>query len=558
MNQHELLDQYLDDLSRDPNALPLTGLDPTLADMARRVAALHAPSDAPHLAQARVWRRILQSHAHPSTLTEPSSNGAQPAWRNEFMTVYPLEQPHHRHWWQLQSLSLVAALVVILLFAGIIIATQQLGGKSNPPLAGAPALQGSTTPFPSSSPTYDYVAAVNATGTAIVQHYQATLWVQQAQGTLMAPTSTPFTEPTAVPLTPTVGAGFTVPAYQDGPNLVQVGSTHSGELTFQQPRYVYAFDAKAGDLVKVGVEAETMVALQYATLYASNGSIAFWGTNDGSSGGAGGGGSSGGAGGGGTTQSFSTSLVIPVTQDATVYVEVNLSGPTPGSYAMSFEAITVPEIELGHSLDLTWDTALGVQWVDFVGTRGEVVTITVESAADLHLTLRELTSGRIVAEDDDSGRGLNPELYALALPLDGRYRLEIAPFWLGLPNGEPLTVSVVTQPTLSITDGGREVLLTTKTPSLIFTAEVVEGRSYRLVTVTQMMNSNGSVRVVQGGVTLANFSLLPTERPLTETREFIAPTTGTLRLYVHGDMAAAPFSGINPLAQLTVTIEAID
>lgn len=456
------------------------------------------------------------------------------------MTVYPLEQPHHRHWWQLQSLSLVAASVVILLFAGIIIATQQLGGKSNPPSAGAPALQGSPAPSASPSPTYNYVAA-----TAMIQHYQATL---------MALTSTPF--PTAVPLTPTVAAGFTVPTYQDGPNLVQVGSAHSGELTFQQPRYIYAFDAKAGDLVKVGVEAETMVALQYATLYASNGSIVFWGTNDGIRGG--GGGAGGGGGGGGTAQSISTSLVIPVTQDATVYVEVSLSGPTPSSYTINFEAITVPEIELDHSLELTWDAALGVQWVDFVGTRGEVVTITVESAADLHLTLRELTAGRIVADDDDSGRGLNPELYALALPLDGRYRLEIAPFWLGLPNGEPLTVSVVTQPTLSITDGGREVLLTTKTPSLIFTAEVVEGRSYRLVTVTQMMNGNGSVRVVQGGTTLANFSLLPTERPLTETREFIAPTTGTLRLYVHGDMAVAPFSGINPLAQLTVIIQTID
>nr|MCU0474612.1 PPC domain-containing protein [Anaerolineae bacterium] len=58
------------------------------------------------------------------------------------------------------------------------------------------------------------------------------------------------------------------------------------------------------------------------------------------------------------------------------------------------------------------------------GRAGDLVSITVKSAGDVDTAVRLFDStGALIAEDDDSGAGFDPELFGVALPADGDYSI---------------------------------------------------------------------------------------------------------------------------------------
>lgn len=532
MNEHELLDQYLDSLSRDPLVAPPDGLDPQLAALARQVAIQHR-THLPHGVEGRVWQRILQSHAQPPSHVEPSSNGSHhPHWRNEFMTVYPLQQTRPQRW-SLPTISLAAAVLIIVLFGGVLLAASQWGGESEPPHAGAPAVQGSPTFVPT-----------------------ATIYPDRTAEFFVTPTPFPYgtVEPT-IPYNPASSPMIDLPPYQDAPQVVQFGDTVEGHLAADTPRYVYALDGKAGDLVQLQVEADAAIQLDFIVVSLVTGQVNYHGQSADQTFSAygGGGGSSDAA-----PQQFATSLNFAFDQFATAYVTV--SSPIEAAYSLTFARLQVEQLEIGTSIVLEWNPDSWTQRVDFQGGANDIVTIQVECDYDVVMILREVEYGQPLAADDDSGVGLNPELYAIQLPKDGHYRLEIEPsLGVVVPPQAPVTIRVFAQPMLDVTDIMTEVTLTSKLPATILTAEVVEGRSYRVVTDTVVVNGNTSVRVVQDGVSLASYGLLPTARPLTESREFTAVASGMVRIYINANAGASLDVGFgDPQTVLTVRVEPVE
>ncbi|MCZ7540160.1 MAG: pre-peptidase C-terminal domain-containing protein [Anaerolineae bacterium] len=66
--------------------------------------------------------------------------------------------------------------------------------------------------------------------------------------------------------------------------------------------------------------------------------------------------------------------------------------------------------------------------VTFAGNAGDQVTVAADAGANaaLDTALRLLgPDGTVIAEDDDSGPGLNPLLTNVALPASGQYTIEI-------------------------------------------------------------------------------------------------------------------------------------
>lgn len=531
MNEHDLLDQYLDTLSRDPLAAPPDGLDPQLAALARQVAIQHR-THLPHGVEGRVWQRLLQSQAQPPIHVEPSSNGSQSHWRNEFMTVYPLEHTRPQRW-SLPTISLAAAVLIIVLFGGVLIAASQWGGQSEPPHAGAPALQG--------SPTFVPTATAYMGGTAEF---------------FVTPTPLPFGLEPTIPYNAAPGPVIDLPPYQDAPDVVQMGQSRDGLFNDQRPRHVYSFDGKAGDVVRVDVTSSLAVQMQYTVVNVVTGEV-----NHQATGNSDGGGGAGGGGGGGSadapSQAISASLSIPLTSNATVYLEVVRMGAGDGTYTISFDTVSVAQMAIDETIELAWDNDLNIARVDFAGRAGDIVTIMVDCPCDLMLRLRETQFGQVVAEDDDSGAGLNPELYGLTLPADGTYRIELEPYGQAVPSLTPVSVAVVALPNMTVAADGSLVQLTTKLSTLNLSAEVEAGRAYRVVMDTTMINANTSVTVVQGNETLASFSLLFTPRPVTESREFVAPASGEIRIQVRADANTMAFYG-NPLTLLTVRVEPVE
>jgi hypothetical protein len=129
-DQTQLLELYLLALRSDPNAPPPPDLDPELAQFARQLMRGSRPVKAEAAVRARVWQRALAS-------AQRSPNGRP----------YPMEEKDvmiavndHHPKMHPQPLTLIAAALAVVLFGGLLLASQLPNGGGDddlPLLAGA-------------------------------------------------------------------------------------------------------------------------------------------------------------------------------------------------------------------------------------------------------------------------------------------------------------------------------------------------------------------------------------------------------------------------------------
>ena len=87
-------------------------------------------------------------------------------------------------------------------------------------------------------------------------------------------------------------------------------------------------------------------------------------------------------------------------------------------------------IAYGQAAEVTIAAGETVTWV-FSGSVGDQVTVAADAGANaaLDTALRLLgPDGALIAEDDDSGPGLNPLLADVALPASGQYTVELVQY----------------------------------------------------------------------------------------------------------------------------------
>ncbi len=130
----------------------------------------------------------------------------------------------------------------------------------------------------------------------------------------------------------------------------------------------------------------------------------------------------------------SADLPWPVTwpgQETPTPVPSPMPTPSPTVVEVSTPAQPAPgTIAYGQTADVTIAAGQTVT-LTFAGSAGDQVTVAADAGANatLDTALRLLgPDGTLVAEDDDSGPGLNPLLAGVALPASGQYTVEIVQY----------------------------------------------------------------------------------------------------------------------------------
>ncbi|MBI5930920.1 MAG: hypothetical protein HY862_16540 [Chloroflexi bacterium] len=532
-SQAELLDLYLEALAQNPQASVPTGLDEKMAVFARQLMAAEAVESPARATQQRVWAKMMAAARQPSAQapTPYSPNGRthssiRPQDMEEMMhtSTYlhapglegrSMETQTRRH----VNFSLAAATIVLMFFAAILgYAMLPKDGK----MSGAVGLQASSTALPQT-----------VTSTPIPTELSP------------QPTGTPISE-TGNPSVPV----FTLPAYQPALIPLNLGSSIEGALNGDEPTYYYLIQGRAGDLLTVSVNASDLVSVGYFVQYAPQ-----IGGGDGTGGGGGGGG-----GGGSEGQPTSQTITIPVTEDAAIIFNVqNEAGGRPITYTIELGQVEIPLLNYNETVTdhFSYDRP-GFPYIyyDFVGQRGDIVHIMVESIAmDWMLTLTQLGENRELAQDDDSGAGRNPEIEEFQLPMDGTYRLELSPLNLYAVSGDDFTLTVLKQEPVTLTPNEHTLIyLSEKQLSRVLTFEGQAGQSVELTIEYSDLASLANFLIEQSGQVLDQvvayipptvFSPLPdgsvsaSPSPQRLVRQITIPADGTVTIFVNTDASSA-------------------
>ena len=94
--------------------------------------------------------------------------------------------------------------------------------------------------------------------------------------------------------------------------------------------------------------------------------------------------------------------------------------------------------------------------------RREIASISLSpvTASWIHASLCFPRTAALLAEDDDSGRGYNPELLGLHLPQDGTYIIVLAPVARG--DGQPVSIAIDLREAIALGDGAISIKLNSK------------------------------------------------------------------------------------------------
>lgn len=475
MRQDKLLDQYLDELAKNPNARPPAGLDPETAEFARQLFLLERAVPSIQ-SKNSIWHAV----ANPQ-LSNGRSKSPQTGRYIEMQHTIPYTtQPPLKMAW------LTAAVVGgLILLVGLLI--YDFSNNNVPPgnieSAGSNILQATDTPEP--PPTSDS------------------------------------------------SSNFDLPAYQTEPIQLEVGETVEGTFAAEQDRFIYAFNGKAGDILRIRLVTTGSASVGFQLLDRPQ-----VGQPSGQSGGGGGGGSGG-------SDDVPHEFVMPleIHNDAIVWVVVNSNDQREKEYSLTIKPVTGTPITYGTTASGSFSSEANANFFEFEGERGDILTITTASELDLQMRLETLT-GEEIASDDDSGTSLNPELYRVQLPETGSYRIrveqtlgvyyesaagevvEVPDYELSLAQIEPVSL-----------EGQQTIDLLPKKPAEVLTFDAEAGETYTLRASTFFTADTVSIVVMQGNEELAAMGLLPptgpTSNEISATREFTVPESGQVKIFVN-------------------------
>jgi hypothetical protein len=357
-----------------------------------------------------------------------------------------------------------------------------------------------------------YIILVSSSGGRSTGAYTLMLQSDRPAGATPQPTST--LEP-AVPPTAT-----TLPA---GANRLNPGDTVTGMLKSGAPDS-YTFSGQAGQVVSISAASEQFDA--YITLKDASGNIL---TSDDDS--------------AGNLNPLIQNFALPA--DGTYTIQIgSYDNLGAGSYTLSLSgtpaqtATATPDtgvflpfspIGYGYTVKLNFDQEIRIQVLSFQGHAGDVINVSVESGGtfDTRLTVKR-ADGIVVAADDDSGKGLDPELYHLFLPTDGTYVLVISPNHAGENGTVSLSLEQAALP--SFDQGPQTVHVSPKQQQEFLSFTGTAGQSVRVLATA--VDTDGSVPVLAA---FQNGRELGVDVAMTDAGaelEFAVPANGTVTVAV--------------------------
>jgi hypothetical protein len=171
----------------------------------------------------------------------------------------------------------------------------------------------------------------------------------------------------------------------------------------------------------------------------------------------------------------------------------------------------------------------------FAGRAGDLISLKVTSAGDVDTAVRIFgPDGALIAEDDDSGAGLDPELYAVNLPQDGDYIITL--YTLSPAAQSSVTITLTGVGGSSLERGPVSVTLSDKLApqSLTFTADA--GQTIRLTVVSvSQIGGDPVIQVQQNGQLLASNTV---GQNLRMSFEFVVPASGRVDVKIIRDIGA--------------------
>lgn len=228
--------------------------------------------------------------------------------------------------------------------------------------------------------------------------------------------------------------------------------------------------------------------------------------------------------------------VLPTSTPVTAPPD-SLPGATaiPGDLG-PIDPLDVRLIAYGDTVNVVFDGIPGAaETFGFTGMAGDLVSAAVTSAGDVDTAVRLLAEdGTLIAEDDDSGAGLDPELFGVSLPDDGRYLLVL--YTVSSASQANVTLTLTGVSGGSLERGPVEVTLSDKSAPQSLTFEATAGETIR-VTISSVSQVGGDpvILVQQGGVTLASNTV---GQNLRMSFEFVVPADGRVDVKISRDAGA--------------------
>lgn len=240
-----------------------------------------------------------------------------------------------------------------------------------------------------------------------------------------------------------------------------------------------------------------------------------------------------------TLESFGGSGVIGplITRDDTGYVVV-ISGDAPFfpvPYTLRVERIAPQVLAYDTTTEFDFD-GVTARYFLFEGQAGDVLDLRVDSGGSVDTLLTIIDAdGSLIASDDDSGSGFDPEIMNLTLLADGMYSVLVQPYIPG--DDGAVTLKLANPGVPSLDDGPQRVRISDKQIQAQVTFEGRFGEQV-LLHVDVVVSSGHEPRIVvmQDGETLAANSVGQVQRL---ALGFDVPRTGAVTIIVE-DLGGNP------------------
>jgi hypothetical protein len=286
---------------------------------------------------------------------------------------------------------------------------------------------------------------------------------------------------------------FTLSATEAVPTAIEYATPAEGQLNAEgDTTATFAFEGEAGDVVTLDLS--TLSYSLYAQLIGPNGTI-------------------------NQTTAGGNALLGPIIlSDSGLYVVIISSYDLyePSDYSFVVNTIEPLPIAYDEPATNTFSADESVYVYTFEGAIGDGLDVTVnsEGAVDTRVTLTS-PSGTVIASDDDSGAGFDPELLGIILTEEGTYSLLVQPYVKG--DSGDFVVSVSANNSMALDESALTIRLSDKTFRGVGIFEGTAGETVMLsIRVIAGAENQPYVTVTQGEEVLAVQSIGTVKRLIVE------------------------------------------
>ncbi|QPC82496.1 PPC domain-containing protein [Phototrophicus methaneseepsis] len=294
-----------------------------------------------------------------------------------------------------------------------------------------------------------------------------------------------------------------------------VNETIEGRLSAAAPEDRYVFQGTEGDTLYITLDSDDFDA--YLSLEDEQGVALI--TDDDSN---------------GSGNSAIGPYILPYTGRYTVvsssYDYYYYGDTMAGDFTLTLTQAQLSAIDYDSPTSVTFTEGDHAIFFSIEAEAGDILAITVEGEDDLDTRLQVFDPDNyVLAEDDDSGMGFNPEISRLIVPASGTYMLGLRPY--SYSDTGTVTLTTTREPARSLNDGPATVALSAKQYMDVVNISVAEGETAH-INVEKSHGTIGDVTiyVIQDDVTIATFYSI--EQPDDMVLSFISQEDSPISIHV--------------------------